>query len=98
MLGNPQSGIRLLRPASRPQLYGALVAGVLLSAAAPAVRAADYYVDSRRGVDGNSGSKEQPWRSLERLRHVVFQPGDTLFFVAGSRFDGGFEVKQSGTA
>ena len=54
------------------------------------------YVDSRSGSDQADGSKEHPWRSLERLSRFIFQPGDMIFFVVGSEFEGGFEVNQSG--
>lgn len=59
--------------------------------------ARDFYVDSRIGSDELEGTREGPWRSLARLGRAVFQPGDTVFFVSGSEFEGGFEVDQSGT-
>jgi hypothetical protein len=59
---------------------------------------ADFYLDSRSGNDTAIGTKEHPWQTLHRLDHVVFQPGDSVLFKCGSRFEGGFEVNQSGTA
>ncbi|MGZ5565591.1 MAG: chondroitinase-B domain-containing protein [Limisphaerales bacterium] len=57
-----------------------------------------YYVNSRTGSDAGSGSREEPWRSLRRLGDVTFHPGDIIFFAAESRFEGGFEINQSGTS
>lgn len=56
-----------------------------------------FYVDSRSSDDTAGGTKEHPWRSLGSLAAVEFQPGDTVLFACGSRFEGGFEVNQSGT-
>jgi hypothetical protein len=36
--------------------------------------AREFYVDSRAGSDESSGSKGQPWGSLDRLGKVVFKP------------------------
>ena len=57
----------------------------------------NYYLDSRTGNDTGSGTKEHPWQTLKRLNWVTFHPGDTVLFKRGSRFEGGFEVNQSGT-
>lgn len=59
--------------------------------------ATEYYVDSRSGSDTADGTRERPWRSLDRLGKTIFQPGDTIYFVSGSEFEGGFAVNQSGT-
>jgi hypothetical protein len=57
-----------------------------------------YYLSSRSGADDSAGTKEKPWRSLARLGEARFRPGDTIYFMAGSEFEGGFEVNQSGTS
>ena len=57
-----------------------------------------YYVDSRAGSDDEPGTKEKPWRSLDRLNTATFHPGDTVLFARGSKFEGGFTVNQSGTS
>ncbi len=77
----------------RFQAFGLMV--LLCAAATPA---AEYYVDSRTGVDTDTGSRERPWRTLERVNEAVFHSGDTIFFAAGSEFKGGFEIKQSGAS
>ena len=60
--------------------------------------AADVYLDSRSGSDAGDGSRERPWRSLARLNRAVLQPGDSVLFAAGSRFEGGAQINQSGTS
>ncbi|MDE3068058.1 MAG: hypothetical protein KGJ60_10975 [Verrucomicrobiota bacterium] len=57
-----------------------------------------YYLDSRSGNDNGSGTKNHPWQTLLRLGRVFFHPGDTVQFKRGGRFEGGFEVDQSGTS
>lgn len=58
----------------------------------------EFYVDSRTGSDESAGDERHPWRSLERVAAMVFVPGDTVRFVSGSEFEGGFEVRQGGVA
>ncbi|MDB6056603.1 MAG: hypothetical protein JWO95_447, partial [Verrucomicrobiales bacterium] len=57
-----------------------------------------FYVSSRSGSDSGDGRSQTPWRSLQRLADVTFRPGDTIFIAAGSRFEGGFEINESGTS
>lgn len=47
--------------------------------------AATYYVDSSLGNDRNDGqSANASWRSLQRIKDVPLQPGDTILLAAGS--------------
>jgi hypothetical protein len=55
-----------------------------------------FYIDSHKGSDNGLGSLKHPWRSLDRLSALSFNPGDAVFFAAGSRFEGGLEINQSG--
>lgn len=57
----------------------------------------EYYLDARTGSDNNNGSKGHPWRSLNRASRTTFHPRDTVSFARGSEFEGGFELKGSGT-
>lgn len=57
-----------------------------------------YYVNSRTSSENGHGSLDDPWRSLAQLANVTFHPGDVIYFAAGSQFDGGFEINQSGTS
>ncbi len=59
--------------------------------------AATYYVDSVLGNDGNDGqSATAPWRSLQRIRDMPFQPGDTILLVAGSMWREPLVITRSG--
>ncbi len=49
----------------------------------------DYFVDQKRGKDGNSGTSiYAPWRTLDRLNEVDFQAGDTIYLAGGQTFEG----------
>jgi hypothetical protein len=49
--------------------------------------ASDYYV-SPTGDDSNPGTRDQPWRSIEKVNATDFEPGDSLRFQGGRRFPG----------
>jgi len=56
-----------------------------------------YYINSKTGLDSNSGTSAiAPWKTLEQTRTVSFQAGDSLFFACGSSFTGGLELTNSG--
>lgn len=64
-----------------------------------AVQASTYYISSVSGDDRSSGtSPAQPWKSLARIRDVVFQPGDTIFLTAGSVWKEPLTLTRSGKA
>ena len=63
----------------------------------PSPKGREYCVDSRSGSDEAPGTKQRPLRSLAAVRKLALHPGDTVLFACGSRFEGGFEVSQSGT-
>jgi len=47
--------------------------------------AADYYVDSNAGNDAFTGTTPwRPWRTLSRVNHYKFQPGDIIHLGRGS--------------
>ena len=78
---------RLTAPATAVALICSAFTGV----------ATTYHVDSQRGDDSNRGvSIGQAWRTLERINAQVFQPGDQLWFRAGSRFIGQLRPQGSG--
>ena len=59
--------------------------------------AADYYVNSGSGADAHNGSSpSQAWQSLKRVNEQVFQPGDRLWFKAGTRYTGQLVPRGSG--
>lgn len=72
---------------------------LFLSVLATAAFGADYYVDSTRGADANSGHEaDQAWRSLDKVNETTFAPGDRILFAAGSRWEGQLHPKGSGAA
>lgn len=58
----------------------------------------EYYVDSRDGSEHGHGTRNNPWRSLNQLANATLHPGDKILLAAGSRFEGGFAINQSGTS
>ncbi|NUR88336.1 MAG: hypothetical protein HOY71_29975 [Nonomuraea sp.] len=58
-----------------------------------------YYVDSRAGDDGASGtSATAPWKSLDKINAADLKPGDAISVKRGSRFDGRLDLAAKGTA
>ncbi len=56
-----------------------------------------YYVDSANGDDANTGtSVGKPWKTLDKVNSVVFQPGDKLLFKAGCSWTGQLRPHGSG--
>jgi len=47
----------------------------------------DYYV-SPTGHDANPGTRTQPWRTIEKVNQIRFEPGDCVHFEGGQRFPG----------
>ncbi|GGK87969.1 hypothetical protein GCM10011405_39670 [Rufibacter glacialis] len=46
-----------------------------------------YYL-SKEGDDTNPGTKEKPWRTLERLNTANLEPGETVYLQGGTVFPG----------
>lgn len=64
----------------------------------PALFATDYYVNSLRGSDSNPGtSPDSPWKTLEKVNHSHFQPGDRILLCSGSRWEGQLAPTNSGS-
>ncbi len=60
---------------------------LLFSASLPAQQK-NYYL-SAGGNDANDGSSKQTaWRSLEKVNHIDFKPGDSLLMEGGATFNG----------
>jgi len=47
----------------------------------------EFYV-SNSGNDNNPGTKEKPFKTIDKLNHVNITTGDSVFFHAGQKFDG----------
>ncbi|WP_165390728.1 right-handed parallel beta-helix repeat-containing protein [Pseudoduganella lutea] len=86
-----------------PRFLQVLVAGLCLAAAAACAApgatgtAAGYYLDSAAGSDDNPGTRERPWKSIERANRAVLKPGEGLYFARGRSWAGALRVAQSGT-
>src|SRR6478735_10146069 len=57
--------------------------------------ARNYYV-SATGDDGNAGSKQAPWKSIDKVNAFRFNAGDSILFNRGDSFYGALNC-QSGT-
>src|SRR5271169_4174927 len=70
---------------------------VLFAAAGVCCQAATYYLDFEGGSDTNAGtSRNAPWKTLERVNGVKFQPGDRILFKSGSVWHGQLAPPSSG--
>ncbi|HSB93233.1 MAG TPA: right-handed parallel beta-helix repeat-containing protein [Flavitalea sp.] len=49
--------------------------------------ARNFYV-STAGNDANTGTKQSPWKSIEKVNAFHFEGGDSIFFKRGDRFYG----------
>lgn len=62
---------------------------MMLLGLATKTRAINYYINASNGSDGNEGiSKSKPWRSATPVTGMVLQPGDSILFANGQRFEG----------
>ena len=57
----------------------------------------NFYLSSI-GSDSNSGTEDNPWKSLSKLSSKQLSPGDSIFFKKGESFYGHLVVNGSGTA
>ena len=57
-----------------------------------------YYVSSSQGNDQNDGlSIESPFKSIDKLNSMQFNPGDSIYFKSGDYWEGMFWLKGSGS-
>ena len=64
------------------------VALLLLLASAHSLAATDYFVCQNGRDDAQGTSTNSAWRTVDRVNHGRFQPGDRVLFEAGSSFAG----------
>ena len=57
----------------------------------------NFYLSSL-GSDSNSGSQNNPWKTLSKLSAKELSAGDTVFFKKGDSFNGQLIVKGSGSS
>ena len=69
---------------------------LLLALVSSGITAADYHL-SMSGDDAASGSEEQPWRTLARLRTCPVAPGDRIRLRGGETFAGSILLERGGS-
>lgn len=58
----------------------------------------NYHFDAKSGSDSNNGLSEgKAWKSLDKIREIQLNPGDSLLFRRGSVFPGVLEISGQGT-
>ncbi|WP_197088569.1 right-handed parallel beta-helix repeat-containing protein [Rufibacter radiotolerans] len=65
----------------------------------PVAVAAKGYFLSKNGNDANPGTKELPWRTLEKINSINLEPGETVYLEGGAIFQGTLllDAEDSGT-
>ena len=57
----------------------------------------NYYVDASSGDDSNDGiSETTPWKTIDKVNTVIFQPGDKILFKSGEEWIGALKPQGSG--
>ena len=56
-----------------------------------------YYVSSSTGDDANPGTKQKPWKSLEKISETTFNAGETIYLLCGDTFEGCVTLNGVGT-
>jgi hypothetical protein len=60
--------------------------------------ATNYYINSHIGDDNNKGTtKDTPWKSFKNIQEKQLMPADSILFVKGSEYTGGFIFNSSGS-
>lgn len=93
-------------PFRMTKLSAAMLSAMLSVSALAAVPAqadsdnagAAYYVDSVSGNDANPGTKDLPWKTLDKVNGTAFQAGDRILFKSGSSWTGTLKPQSSGSA
>ena len=53
----------------------------------------NYYLDSENGADSNNGlSPATAWKSINKIKDIQFNPGDSLLLCRGSVFEGVIDI------
>src|SRR5689334_17826721 len=75
----------------------AAVVGLTVSTPVEAREATTFYV-SPTGSDSASGTKAEPWQTVEGVSQAALQAGDRVLFQRGGTYDGTLQITASGTA
>ena len=57
-----------------------------------------YFVDAKYGDDDNSGKQpDSPWKTVEKINAIIFEPGDNVYFKRGTSYSHGLQINGNGT-
>ena len=71
---------------------------IAMAAVGLTCHASNYYVDSAKGADTNSGTSERaPWKTIEKVNGARFQPGDRILLKSGAIWQGQLAPASSGS-
>ena len=57
-----------------------------------------YFVDANNGDDDNSGKQlDSPWKTVEKINFIIFEPGDNIYFKRGTSYSRGLQINGNGT-
>jgi len=68
------------------KIFTALFVFIIIS---QMVFATNYHV-SPTGSDKNTGTLQQPWKTIQKVNNTIFTSGDKILFQAGATFKGNF--------
>ena len=61
--------------------------------------AADYFISSSMGLDGNSGMSEtEPWKSFDNMNKITLSPGDRVLLKRGDTWNQRLTIRGAGTS
>lgn len=83
----------------RNLIISVLCSWIALFAFSSYSEAANYYVDSVKGNDSNSGLEQSfPWRTINKVNSMSFSPGDSVLFKRGGIWREQLTISSSGDA
>ncbi|SBW06822.1 right-handed parallel beta-helix repeat-containing protein [uncultured Dysgonomonas sp.] len=56
-----------------------------------------YYISSSIGADTNPGTSAAPWRTLDKINQVTFNPGDKILLKSGDSWNGPITISSKFT-
>ncbi len=75
-------------------LKSAIIIGLLFLGAG-VLDGREYYL-SPNGDDAGDGSRDAPWRTIERLNRAGVRPGDAIYLEGGAHFQGNLRLNGDG--
>lgn len=94
-MGNTSNG-KIIRVNLDPQMKILNLLIVVLLLRSGAILGDDYYVNIQHGNDNNNGSYSHPWKTLDKVNSVSFEPGDRIFLRRGQVWRESLIIRSSG--